>query len=120
MDQQYTLFPEIDDLFTVEPLSDDELDELNVTLKNIEVEYFETELVAIPVIPEPDFLDMPTPTEQDLKSPIFNALWDVVKTWDVNVPEYYSGYCGANGSHVKLLLNALEPHLNKSVKLPRF
>lgn len=52
--------------------------------------------------------DMPDPTEEDLESPEFNAIWEVVKTWDVNVPEYYGGYCGANGSHVKLILNALQ------------
>jgi hypothetical protein len=52
--------------------------------------------------------DMPSPTSEDLESPVFNAIWDVVKGWDVNVPEFYDGYCGANGSHVKLILNALE------------
>ena len=50
---------------------------------------------------------MPNPTEEDLNSPAFEAIWNVIKTWDVNVPEYYVGYCGANGSHVMLILNAL-------------
>jgi hypothetical protein len=52
--------------------------------------------------------DMPNPTDEDLKSPEFNAIWNVIRSWDVNVPESYSGYCGANGSHVKLILMALE------------
>jgi len=30
-----------------------------------------------------------------------------IRTWDVNVPEYYNGYCGANGSHVTLIYNAV-------------
>lgn len=52
-------------------------------------------------------LQMPNPTEDDLNSPVFEAIWQVIKHWDVNVPQYYSGYCGANGSHVMLILNAL-------------
>jgi hypothetical protein len=51
---------------------------------------------------------MPNPTEDDLNNPTFEAIWQVIKSWDVNVPEHYFGYCGANGSHVKLILNALE------------
>ena len=51
--------------------------------------------------------DMPNPTEEDLNSPEFEAIWRCIKSWDVNVPEFYEGYCGANGSHVKLILNAL-------------
>jgi dihydrofolate reductase len=51
--------------------------------------------------------EMPNPTDVDLNDPAFNALWEVVKSWDVNVPLYYAGYCGANGSHVMLLLNVL-------------
>lgn len=50
---------------------------------------------------------MPNPSEEDLKSQEFNAIWKVIKAWDVNVPEYYRGYCGANGSHVMLILNEL-------------
>lgn len=52
--------------------------------------------------------DMPNPTAEDLQyDPQFEAIWQVIKSWDVNVPEYYYGYCGANGSHVMLILNAL-------------
>ena len=50
---------------------------------------------------------MPNPSEEDLKSQEFNAIWKVIKSWDVNVPEYYRGYCGASGSHVMLILNEL-------------
>ena len=51
---------------------------------------------------------MPNPTQEQLSDPTFEAIWNVIKTWDVNVPEYYQGHCGANGSHVVLILNALK------------
>ncbi len=51
---------------------------------------------------------MPNPTFEQLSDPTFEAIWNVIKTWDVNVPEYYQGYCGANGSHVVLIMNALK------------
>ena len=54
-----------------------------------------------------DKKDLPNPTKEDLESPEFNAIWDVIKSWDINVPEYYSGYMGGNGSHVKLILQSL-------------
>jgi hypothetical protein len=59
--------------------------------------------------------EMPNPTEEDMDSDAFNAIWDIIKNWDVNVPDYYSGYCGANGSHVKLILDELNKRkcLNK-------
>lgn len=50
---------------------------------------------------------MPNPSEKMLESPEFNALWDIIKHWDINVSDYYKGYCGGNGSHVTLLLEAL-------------
>jgi hypothetical protein len=53
---------------------------------------------------------MPNPTAEDLASPTFEVLWQCIKTWDVGVPAYYTGHCGANGSHVKLLMNALGGH----------
>lgn len=50
---------------------------------------------------------LPNPSCADLIDPQFNAIWEATKTWDVNAPEYYRGYCGMNGSHVMLILNAL-------------
>lgn len=51
--------------------------------------------------------NLPNPTEQDLADPVFEAIWQATKTWDVNIPEHYVGYCGMNGSHVMLILSAL-------------
>ncbi len=57
--------------------------------------------------PFPNYEVMPDPTPEMLASPQFEAIWRVIKTWDVNVPEAYSGYCGANGSHVAMILRSL-------------
>ncbi len=62
-----------------------------------------TELVP----PLRGFRSLPNPTDSDLQDAEFEVLWQVVKKWDINVPEYYDGYCGGNGSHVMLLLTAL-------------
>lgn len=51
---------------------------------------------------------LPNPSKKTQDAPEFNAIWNCIKTWDVNVPEYYEGYCGANGSHVQLILNAIK------------
>lgn len=53
------------------------------------------------------FNNMPNPTVDDLNDPVFEAIWQTIKRWDVNVPDCYTGYCGANGSHVMLILNAI-------------
>lgn len=64
--------------------------------------------------------DMPRPSAETLNDPIFQAIWECIKTWDVNVPEYYAGYCGANGSHVQLILNALDAvYVNQFMNDPK-
>lgn len=54
--------------------------------------------------PEPVW---PSPTPLMLTTPEFNAVWDCIKSWDINVPHVYRGYCGANGNHVRAILDAL-------------
>lgn len=51
--------------------------------------------------------EMPNPSPAEQLLPQFEALWSVIKDWDINVPTHYRGYCGGNGSHVKMLLDAL-------------
>lgn len=48
------------------------------------------------------------PSPDDLEREDFNAIWEVIKSWDINVPDAYNGYCGANGNHVKHILDALD------------
>lgn len=49
------------------------------------------------------------PTEEDLKDPKFNAIWNTIKTWDINVPEIDDDlYSKATGNHVMAILNGLK------------
>ena len=50
----------------------------------------------------------PDPTAEDLEDPRFEAIWNVIKNWDINVPTQYDGYCGASGNHVVAILNAVK------------
>ena len=47
------------------------------------------------------------PTPEMLADPVFEAIWNVIKTWDINVPSAYHGYCSATGNHVRAILDAL-------------
>lgn len=49
----------------------------------------------------------PDPKIADLESEDFNALWETIKTWDINVPAVYEGHCSTTGNHVIALLMAL-------------
>ncbi len=51
---------------------------------------------------------LPSPTQDEIDSPEFNAIYDIIKYWDVDLGD---GPCGANGSHVKLILDKLKPVL---------
>jgi len=48
------------------------------------------------------------PLPSELDSPVFTAIWDVIKSWDINVPNEYVGYCSATGNHVAAILDALK------------
>ena len=47
------------------------------------------------------------PTPEELDTPEFNAIWELIKNWDINVPEVYDGYCSSTGNHVVAILDAL-------------
>ena len=55
----------------------------------------------------------PDPTREQVKSPLFEAIWQTIKRWDINVPSAYAGYCGATGNHVRTILDAIEPYGEK-------
>lgn len=47
------------------------------------------------------------PPEDLLLDPQFLAIYEAIKTWDINVPAAYGGYCGATGNHVYAIYRAL-------------
>lgn len=49
----------------------------------------------------------PDPTPEMLDDPKFNLIWEVIRSWDINVPGAYSGYCGATGNHARAIFDAL-------------
>lgn len=53
-------------------------------------------------------LPWPDPTPEMLKDdPLFDAIWAVIKSWDVNVAGAYTGYMGATGNHVRAIYDAV-------------
>lgn len=48
------------------------------------------------------------PTPEQMASPEFNAIWEEIKSYDINSPKEYDGYSGATGNHVAAILNALD------------
>lgn len=57
-----------------------------------------------PEDPEP----WPDPASNMLEAAPFNAVWNCVKHWDINVFDVYAGYCGATGNHVRAILASLK------------
>jgi hypothetical protein len=48
------------------------------------------------------------PTPEMLQTEEFEAVWQCIKDWDINVPNVYEGYMGATGNHVRAILDALQ------------
>ena len=47
------------------------------------------------------------PTQEELKSPLFNRIWEATKDWDVRTPEH-GGYMGVTGNHVCEIMDAVK------------
>jgi hypothetical protein len=60
-----------------------------------------------PNIKEETLID---PTEEDLERPVFEAIWQAIKKWDIE-RDYGLGRAGATGTDVKTILIAIEPFL---------
>jgi len=50
----------------------------------------------------------PDPTKEMLDNPIFNAIWECIKDWDINVPFAYSGIMSATGNHARAIFDAIK------------
>jgi hypothetical protein len=81
---------------------------------------FETETTITTIFPSPEYKDRfihtdvvenpipwPDPTSEQFNSELFDQIWNVIHTWDINVPEVYNGYCGATGNHVVAIMNGI-------------
>lgn len=58
--------------------------------------------------PKVDTVEWPDPTPAMLESPVFEAIWQTIKTWDIAVPGAYSGYTSATGNHVRAILDGVK------------
>ena len=47
------------------------------------------------------------PKPEELNCPLFNAIWETIKGWDINVPDQYEGYTTASGNHVCAIMDAV-------------
>ena len=47
---------------------------------------------------------MTDPTEEDLRSPVFNAIWQAIKRWDISRDTALEGYHGVTGTDVMAIL----------------
>ena len=58
---------------------------------------------------------LPSPSREEINSPEFEAIFQLIKNWDIQVPEQdIKGYSSGNGSHVKLILDVLKPVLRNN------
>jgi hypothetical protein len=55
------------------------------------------------------------PTPEMQCDALWNAIWDEIKTWDINVPTEYVGYTGATGNHVTAIYLAVREHLEQKI-----
>jgi len=68
-------------------------------------------------------MPVPNPTPKDLEDPLFSAIWNVIKTWDISTEKVHDpfrgtirNYTGGNGSHVMMILNEVRKELrNKNI-----
>lgn len=57
-------------------------------------------------IPDLDYRFEFQPTEEDLKSPLFNTIWETIKRWDIS-KNSNGMYSSATGTHVMYIIQAL-------------
>lgn len=56
--------------------------------------------------------EWPDPTPEMLHDATFDAIWQVIKSWDVAVPGAYYGYSGASGNHARAIFDAIRKAQN--------
>jgi hypothetical protein len=71
-------------------------------------DYYQGEPLRCGTAAEPPRRPWPDPTPEMLKNPVFLAIWQVIKNWDIGVSDAYTGYTGATGNHVRAIMDALK------------
>jgi len=51
--------------------------------------------------------EWPDPTPEMLEDPLFERIWQCIKSWDIRVPAAYDGYTSATGNHVRAIFDAI-------------
>lgn len=54
------------------------------------------------------------PEHVDIENPLFQAIWDKIKTWDVKTPDNMR--TGTSGNHACAILDAVTPLINKAME----
>ena len=91
-----------------EPLSDDLADRIIALLPKAPEDGCQSAATVTPTVD-----NWPSPTESMLDDPIFSAIWQCIKGWDISVPNSYEGYMGATGNHVCAILEGIRPLIPK-------
>lgn len=56
-----------------------------------------------------------SPTDEELSSSLFEAIWQAIKEWDISRrPAEHRLYAGATGSDVCKILDAINPHIDSA------
>lgn len=57
--------------------------------------------------------EIPNPSKEDINTELFNQIYNIIKDWDISIPEYYNGYTSGNGSHAKLIYDVVKPAIRQ-------
>lgn len=58
---------------------------------------------------------MPMPSEEEIGTAAFEAVYKVLKGCTINMPKYFTGHQQINGCHVKLIIDAIWKHDDNAV-----
>jgi len=58
----------------------------------------------------------PDPTDEMLSSPEFNAVWNLINSWEIMMPEVDGHPTMATGNHVRAILDAIKNSRPNTVK----
>ena len=63
---------------------------------------------------EDEKIEFENPTSDMVGSPEFNAVWDLIKSWEIKIPGFDSK--NADGTHVKVILDAIKDSRPSTVR----